>query len=136
LINLLFDVAESTQTFYLNGDDHETPDGTPVRDYCFVDDVVAFIEELIMAGGKNKTYTLGSGYLSSVLQVVEAVKAYANYDINVVVNPKAAGDECEVDYRDGPEFVNTNVYSGYEQSINTVVERVYHARMSRRSRIF
>ena len=100
------------------------------------DDVVDFIEELLMVGGKNKTYTLGSGHLSSVLDVVEAVREYASYDINVVVNPRAAGDESEVDYMDGPKFVRTDVYSGEEQAINTVVERVYHARMSRRSRIF
>ncbi|MHA3724890.1 UDP-glucose 4-epimerase GalE [Leucobacter sp. HY1910] len=79
------------------GDSYPTPDGTGVRDYIHVMDLaeghVAALEKL-EAG--VKTYNLGSGVGSSVLDVVRAFEAAAGREVPYEIVPPRAGDVAEV----------------------------------------
>ncbi|MBP1326101.1 UDP-glucose 4-epimerase [Leucobacter exalbidus] len=75
------------------GDDYPTPDGTGVRDYIHVMDLaeghVAALER-IDAG--VKTYNLGSGVGSSVMDVIRAFEAAAGRPVPYEVVPARTGD--------------------------------------------
>ncbi len=77
------------------GEDYPTPDGTGLRDYIHVSDLVhAHVLALdhLERGGESLTLNCGYGRGSSVRQVVEAVKAVSGVDFEVRRGPRRAGD--------------------------------------------
>jgi UDP-glucose 4-epimerase len=77
------------------GTDYKTPDGTGVRDYIHVSDLVnahsAALAHL-RAGGESGTFNCGYGAGYSVLQVIETVKKVSGIDFQVRYAPRRAGD--------------------------------------------
>jgi UDP-glucose 4-epimerase len=77
------------------GDDHDTPDGTGVRDYIHVVDLaeghVAALRHLLGGGGSH-TVNLGTGHGSSVLEVVHAFEAASGRKVPYRVLPRRPGD--------------------------------------------
>lgn len=79
---------------YLFGDDWNTPDGTPVRDYIHIRDL-ADAHALALATNKpgvHRIYNLGSGDGYSVKQVVEMCRKVTGREIPAEVAPRRAGD--------------------------------------------
>lgn len=77
------------------GTDYETPDGTCIRDYIHVTDLVrAHLDALryLRAGGESIVLNCGYGKGFSVLDVVEAVKRAAGHDFTVRTTGRRAGD--------------------------------------------
>jgi UDP-glucose 4-epimerase len=77
------------------GSDYATPDGTCIRDYIHVQDLVsAHLRALIYlrGGGANITMNCGYGRGYSVLDVIESVKRVSGTDFPVVQAPRRAGD--------------------------------------------
>lgn len=77
------------------GTDYDTPDGTCVRDYIHVTDLVrAHLDALryLRAGGESIVLNCGYGKGFSVLDVVEAVKRAARSDFPVRMAERRAGD--------------------------------------------
>jgi len=77
------------------GTDYETPDGTCIRDYIHVTDLVrAHLDALryLRAGGESVVLNCGYGKGFSVLDVVEAVKRAAHADFPVRTAGRRAGD--------------------------------------------
>jgi len=78
LIPLLFQTAlKKRPSFTLFGDDHDTPDGTPVRDFIHVTDLAdAHVKalEYLIEKGVNLTLNLGVGKGYSVREVIRAVE--------------------------------------------------------------
>jgi UDP-glucose-4-epimerase GalE len=77
------------------GDDYPTPDGTCVRDYIHIADLIdahLLALERLSAGGVGGYYNLGSETGHSVNEVIEAVKALTNRPIAVRVGPRRPGD--------------------------------------------
>ena len=77
------------------GTDYPTPDGTGVRDYIHVTDLVAaHLDALrhLRRGGANLVLNCGYGSGHSVLQVLAAVKRLAGVELNVKMGPRRAGD--------------------------------------------
>src|SRR5690606_2845873 len=77
------------------GTDYETPDGTCIRDYIHVTDLVrAHLDALryLRAGGESIVLNCGYGKGFSVLDVVEAVKRAAGRDFTVRTTGRRAGD--------------------------------------------
>jgi UDP-glucose 4-epimerase len=81
------------------GTDYPTPDGTCVRDYIHVTDLVrahsAALKHL-RAGGANATLNCGYGQGYSVLQVIEAVKRASGRDFPVRYASPRAGDPATI----------------------------------------
>jgi UDP-glucose-4-epimerase GalE len=77
------------------GDDYPTPDGTCVRDYIHITDLIdAHLRALdrLFAGGGNGYYNLGSQKGHSVREVIEAVRATTGRSFPVRIGPRRAGD--------------------------------------------
>jgi UDP-glucose 4-epimerase len=81
------------------GDDYPTPDGTCIRDYIHVCDLVAAHSDALAylrAGGASATLNCGYGHGFSVLEVIETVKRVAGADFKVEVAPRRAGDPTQI----------------------------------------
>jgi UDP-glucose 4-epimerase len=79
----------------LHGTDYPTPDGTCIRDYVHVMDLVeAHILglEWLLAGKENRVFNLGTGSGFSVREVVEASRAVTNRPVPIEIGPRRAGD--------------------------------------------
>ncbi|XP_020096003.1 probable UDP-arabinose 4-epimerase 1 [Ananas comosus] len=82
----------------VKGTDYETPDGTCIRDYIDVTDLVdAHVKALDKAEpGKVGIYNVGTGKGRSVKEFVEACKKATGVDIKVDYFPRRPGDYAEV----------------------------------------
>lgn len=77
------------------GSDFPTPDGTGVRDYIHVSDLVAahrLALQRLRQGGSNLVANCGYGRGYSVLEVVDSVKRVAKRDFEVRMAGRRAGD--------------------------------------------
>ena len=96
LVPLLLDaVAGRREALTVHGTDYDTPDGTCVRDYVHVSDLVdahlAGLERLL-AGGTGGTFCLGTGHGFSVREVIAAGGRITNRPVPVVEGPRRPGD--------------------------------------------
>ena len=81
------------------GTDFPTPDGTGVRDYIHVSDLVeahALLLDYLRKGGASVTMNCGYGRGFSVRDVVRTVKAVSGVDFKVVEEPRRAGDPASI----------------------------------------
>src|SRR5437879_269837 len=81
------------------GTDYETPDGTCIRDYIHVSDLVrAHSDALVYLRGGGASVTLNCGYGRgfSVLEVIETVKRVAGVDFQVDIAPRRRADLAQV----------------------------------------
>jgi UDP-glucose 4-epimerase len=77
------------------GTDYETPDGTCIRDYIHVDDLIeAHILALdhLSRGGTSRVFNCGYGHGYSVREVVEEVKRVTGIDFPVQETGRRDGD--------------------------------------------
>jgi UDP-glucose 4-epimerase len=84
------------------GDDYPTPDGTGIRDYIHVVDLVKghvkAIEALSgekFASGGCKAYNLGAGKGCSVLEIINTFEKVTGRKVNYRIAPRRAGDLAE-----------------------------------------
>ena len=82
----------------IHGDDYETPDGTCIRDYLHVEDLVEAHLAVMDAlqPGDQRAYNLGIGRGYSVREVVEAARRVTGAEIPVSVGPRRPGDPPEL----------------------------------------
>lgn len=96
LIPLVLDTAlDRRPSIAIYGDDYPTPDGTCIRDYIHVVDLVdAHILGLMYLekGGKTACYNLGNGQGFSVNEVIETAHRVTGKEIPTVLSPRQAGD--------------------------------------------
>lgn len=95
LIPIVLDVAlgrRARVTVY--GDDYPTPDGTCVRDYVHVLDLVeAHLLALDhLASGESGVFNLGVGRGYSVADVIEVARTVTGRSIELAIGPRRAGD--------------------------------------------
>ncbi len=77
------------------GTDYDTADGTCIRDYIHVDDLAdAHLKSLdyLRAGGESVTLNCGYGHGYSVREVINAVERVHGNPLNVIEQPRRAGD--------------------------------------------
>lgn len=84
------------------GNDYPTPDGTGIRDYIHVVDLVkghikaiAALEGGTFESGGCKAYNLGTGQGYSVLEIINAFEKVSGRRINYKIAPRRAGDLAE-----------------------------------------
>jgi UDP-glucose 4-epimerase len=89
-------VLGKRSTVAVFGTDFDTPDGTGVRDYIHVTDLIAAhiaaLEKLIAAPGESHFLNCGYGHGYSVLEVLDAVERASNTKIVRVLEGRRAGD--------------------------------------------
>jgi UDP-glucose 4-epimerase len=81
------------------GTDYPTPDGTCIRDYIHVSDLVqAHLDALTYLRGGGPSVTLNCGYGNgfSVLEVINTVKRVSGVDFKVELAARRAGDPAQL----------------------------------------
>jgi UDP-glucose 4-epimerase len=96
LIPLMLDaIAGKRAALTVFGTDYDTPDGTCIRDYVHVCDLVdAHILGLkwLQDGRGNRVFNLGTGKGFSVREVIDHSRAVTNMAVPVVAGDRRAGD--------------------------------------------
>jgi UDP-glucose 4-epimerase len=81
------------------GTDYPTPDGTCIRDYIHVSDLVRAHSDALAylrAGGESVTLNCGYGRGFSVLEVIETVKQASGANFKVEFAGRRAGDPAQI----------------------------------------
>ena len=81
------------------GQDYPTRDGTCVRDYIQVTDLIdAHLDALayLRGGGASLVCNCGYGHGQTVKEVVDVVKRVSGVDFKVVMSPRRAGDPAAI----------------------------------------
>lgn len=96
LIKLACEAALGRREFLeVYGTDYDTPDGSGVRDFIHVSDLVnahLYALNYLRSGGLKFTANCGYGTGYSVLEVIEAVKRVSGNDFDVRMGPRREGD--------------------------------------------
>ncbi|MEO6394632.1 MAG: UDP-glucose 4-epimerase GalE [Devosia sp.] len=81
------------------GTDYDTPDGTCVRDYIHVTDLIEahkLLLEHLRGGGESTTLNCAYGQGFSVREVIETVKSVSGVNFEVTEGPRRAGDPAAI----------------------------------------
>jgi len=96
LVPLVLDaIAGRREALTIFGTDYDTPDGTCIRDYVHVMDLVeAHVLGLrwLEAGRGSRVFNLGTGTGFSVREVIEAAQAVTGTPVPVIEGPRRPGD--------------------------------------------
>ena len=96
LIPLVLQAAAGRrQAITVFGRDYDTPDGTCIRDYIHVNDLVdahALALDYLQAGGATAAFNLGNGNGFSVQVVIDTARRVTGRVIDVIDAPRRAGD--------------------------------------------
>jgi UDP-glucose 4-epimerase len=96
LIPLMLDAIEGKRpALTVFGSDYATPDGTCIRDYVHVSDLVdAHVLGLrwLLDGKGDRVFCLGSGKGFSVREVIEASRLVTNREVPIIEGGRRAGD--------------------------------------------
>ena len=84
--------AKKTGSFDLYGDDYDTPDGTPIRDYVHVLEICRAIKLAIERPSNAGVENLGTGIGYSVQEIVNYFKEANSCDFRVNIKPRRDGD--------------------------------------------
>jgi UDP-glucose 4-epimerase len=109
------------------GEDYPTPDGTCIRDYIHVEDLVDAHEVVMRAlqDGDQRFYNLGIGQGLSVKQVIDAAKAVTGVDIPVETGPRRAGDPPML-YANADKIKKELGWSAKHTDIRNVVQTAWN----------
>ncbi|MGH6670698.1 MAG: UDP-glucose 4-epimerase GalE [Xanthobacteraceae bacterium] len=81
------------------GTDYPTPDGTCIRDYIHISDLVAAHCDALRqlrAGASSATFNCGYGHGFSVRDVIDEVKRVSGIDFSVEMAPRRLGDAAQI----------------------------------------
>ncbi len=96
LVPLMLDAIDGKRSgLTVFGTDYDTPDGTCIRDYVHVCDLVdAHVLGLkwLEQGKESRVFNLGTGSGFSVMEVIEHSKAVTNRAVPYSIGPRRAGD--------------------------------------------
>ena len=96
LIPLVLQVAlGQREKIFIYGDDYNTPDGTCVRDYIHVKDLIA-AHILALSLEESNIFNLGVGNGFSVKEVIESARKVTGHAIPAELAPRRAGDPDEL----------------------------------------
>jgi len=100
VLPILIDCAFTGKEFTINGNDFDTKDGTCVRDYINVLDLVnahiTALEKLLLNIDKCKTINLGTAKGYSILELIKIVENCTGKKIRCKVGPRRDGDPSEL----------------------------------------
>lgn len=119
-------ILQNLNTVEVYGNDYDTPDGTCVRDYVHVCDVVDAHMEAIKYldnSGESGVFNLGSGVGYSVLDIIKTVKKVTNKKVNYTIMPRREGDPSHLvaDITKAKTILNFNP----KHDISSIVKSAY-----------
>jgi len=101
LIKVASEVATKKRNkLVINGDDYNTPDGTPIRDYIHVSDLADIhlkSLEYLLKDNQSEIFNCGYGKGYSIKEVIHCLNNLLETNINFEIGPRRDGDsECIV----------------------------------------
>ena len=101
LIKVASEVATKKRNkLIINGDDYNTPDGTPIRDYIHVSDLADIhlkSLEYLLKDNQSEIFNCGYGKGYSIKEVINCLNNLLETNINFEIGPRRDGDsECIV----------------------------------------
>ena len=128
LIPIVIDAARNDTAISIFGDDYDTPDGTCIRDYIHVSDLVdAHIKVLDLIKDKSIKYNLGTGIGCSVKEIIKAVEKVSKKQINTNIKGRRLGDPAIL-IADSTKFINDSGWQPKFINIEDIVETVWNWR--------
>lgn len=91
----LMAAAGTIHSLEIYGGDYDTPDGTCIRDYIHVVDLArahVLAVEWLAGGGGNLSANLGTGYGTSVNEILQAISRLTGRAVPFVMRGRRAGD--------------------------------------------
>ncbi len=125
--NILKSVLQESKEFKIFGDDYNTKDGTCIRDYINVEDLVQahrLSYEYLLKENKSDVFNLGTQNGVSVKEVFETCQNVLNKKINYKIENRRAGDPAML-YADTSkiyQILNWKPKRTLEHSIKTASE--------------
>jgi len=96
LIPLVLQVAlKKRECITVFGDDYQTPDGTCIRDYIHVEDLIEahiLAMDYLKKQGESNIFNLGSSQGFSVKEIIEAARTVTTHAIPAKMGQRRAGD--------------------------------------------
>lgn len=96
LIPIVLQVAlDQRDRISIFGDDYPTPDGTCIRDYIHVEDLIdahILALEYLKNGGESNIFNLGSSQGFSVKEIIDTARKVTEHKIPAKVAPRRPGD--------------------------------------------
>ncbi|MFP4286354.1 MAG: UDP-glucose 4-epimerase GalE [Candidatus Izemoplasmataceae bacterium] len=124
--NVIKSVLTTNKPLKVFGNDYDTPDGTPIRDYIHVEDLVdAHIKALdyLVKTNQSQTINLGSQSGYSVMEVIQSVEAVTRKKVPFTVEARRAGDPAKLiaSNKLAKELLNWEV----KQDLKAMIESAY-----------
>ncbi|MGR3765895.1 UDP-glucose 4-epimerase GalE [Rossellomorea sp. NS-SX7] len=100
LIPIILQVAlEQREHITIFGEDYDTPDGTCIRDYIHVDDLIEahlLALDYLKRTGESNIFNLGSSQGFSVKEMIDAARSVTGHPIPAKVGERRAGDPSKL----------------------------------------
>lgn len=100
LIPIILQTAMGQRDYLgIYGDDYDTPDGTCIRDYVYIEDLIAAhiaALDYLQKGNKSDIFNLGSNTGYSVKEMLEAAREVTGKEIPAKVLPRRIGDPSKL----------------------------------------
>jgi UDP-glucose 4-epimerase len=127
IIPLAIRAGISKSPFYLYGNDYSTPDGTCIRDYIHVLDLVdahiLSLEKLLKDKG-GFFYNVGSGKGYSNREILDSIKRIAGLEIDVKISERRPGD-ASILVADSEKIKKELGFSPRYSDLDTIVETAW-----------
>ena len=88
-------VVGKRKVLKIYGDNYDTPDGTPIRDFVHVSDLAdihLLVMKHLLSGGNSEIYNCGYGKGYSVMDVVKKVNEIQNIKLKFKISSRRPGD--------------------------------------------
>jgi UDP-glucose 4-epimerase len=111
------------------GDDYDTPDGTPVRDYLHVADLakahVVALNRMLDEKTKNRyeVFNLGTGKGNSVMEVIQSFERVSGMKLNYQVVARRPGDVVKI-WAD-PSYANKELGWKAEKTLDEMMSSAW-----------
>ena len=129
LIPLVLQVASGRKKHIsVFGDDYPTPDGTCVRDYVHVMDIVEahiLAMENLMSTNKSQVFNIGNNKGFSVNQIIQMAKEITKVDIPFKIQGRRKGDPAEL-IADNKKIINLLNWNPKYSDLETIVKSAWN----------
>ena len=96
MIKAICEVAvKKRDKLIVNGNDYETKDGTPIRDFIHVldlADIHILVAKSLMNLGENEIYNCGYGKGFSIMDVIKEMNSIIGFQLPVKIGSRRKGD--------------------------------------------
>lgn len=120
LIPYISDKIKKGEKLIFNGNDHPTRDGTPIRDYIHVSDLVSIVATLYTSINKSVTCNIVRKEGYTVLEVLKEFESAFNKKIEYDFNPKREGEIAVISYSN--ELLKSLINFEYKKDLTDIVK--------------